>query len=265
MNGANSMAAQAAAQRGPRQSGGGRYSTWNTYFSTINFPFAVAGTFTYTVSAGTSYKAFSYGIGQDMAIVGFPTSTPATNADTNLQKANETQSGEMVRIYGISLLPTSDSDAFLTKIIWPNLSVSLVMNGSQIQRLGTPEFIPGAGGLTGFGDSYVQAPSQLESFSRSSGALTNGLAQVSNFKPFPEPIVWNPSGQMDSTLNIAVTCERNTIATTLLAADRAAQAAGANTSGAAPWVHPTGTAIGTYVKIKVLIHSRQDGARSQNM
>lgn len=246
-----------------RRTGGNRYSLWNKYFSTVCFNFAVTGTFTYTVAAGTEYRAFSYAIGQDMATVGFPASTPATMADTNMHKSGETISGETVEVYGLSALLTSDSDAQLAKVAWPLLSVTLSLNGdTSTFKLGTPEFIPQAGGLCGHGDSYVQAPGPLETLA-STGVLTNGIPQVSNFFPFPDPVVWQPSGNADSSLIIKVKAERAITYTTALAADRVAVAGGATSPGTAPWTHPTGTAIGTNVKIKFHLHSRQDGPRSQ--
>jgi hypothetical protein len=248
------------------RSGQQQFSLWNKYYSTVRFQATVAAGFTYTFAQGLELRAFGYAVGQDMGPVGFPSgTTPATLADTNLQKPGETVAGETVTVYGISLLLTSDSDAQLAKMLWPNISCLLSLNGdNQVFKLGTPEFIPQAGGLCGFGDSYVVTPSLAESLSTRSGVLNNGLAQVANFFPFPEPIIWRPSGNADSALIVKLKVERPVVYTTLVAADRAAVAGSSTTQGTAAWNHPTGTALGTYVTVKCHLHSRQTADRSQN-
>lgn len=251
-----------------RNSAGGRYSLWNKYHSTGRFQATVAAgpPATYTVKSGTELRLFGYAVGQDLATVGFPANTSATNADTNLTKPSETVGGEAVDIYGISILLASDSEPQIAKLLWPVMSVILSLNGdAQSYKLGTPEFIPGAGGLCGQGDSYVTYPDQTSYLAKAS-AMTNGFAMAQNFYPFQEPVQWLPSGNADSALILKLRIERDAVYTALggAAGDRAAVAAGAGTVGTAAWTHPTGTALGTYVTVKAHLWSKQSGPRSGN-
>lgn len=238
----------------------GKTSTWNKYYSTVRFAFTVTGTFVYTVPAGTQARAFGYAIGQDLSAAGFPAGTPATAAETNLIKPSETIAGEKVLIFGASLMLDEDSDAELAKILWPKLSVILAMNGDQQQyKLGTAAMVPCSGGLTGMGDSYVAVPPLSDTYQSRVGNLTNGAPFVANFYPFPEPIVWSPSGAGDSSLVMKLTAERAAVYTTLAAADRAGAA------GVAAWTHPSvAGALGTFVDIRVAFWSRQVSPRSEN-
>jgi hypothetical protein len=251
------------AQRPPQ----GSYRNWNKYYSRVRFQFVRtgAGPYTFTMAAGTELRAFGYGIGQDIssAAFGFASGTTATPAETNLQQASTTLAGEQVRIFGLSLLPTSDSDSYLAKILWPNVSVQLALNGDQQGfKLGTPETIPGGGGLSGAGDSYIQSPPQQESYVSRSGALTNGVPHAGNFYPIPDPIVWNPAGANDGMLVIKLRVER---AVTATLTERAAVAGGANTSGTAAFLTPAANAIGTYVTVLVHLWCKQLSARSVNI
>lgn len=238
---------------------GERASTWNTYFSRVRCQFVVtgAGPYVYTLAQGTELKAFSYQIGQDMGGVGMP-GTIATKADTNLIQAGQTVSGEQLLVFGLSLYVEPTSDAALAKFLFPTLSVTLGLNGqSTIFPLGNPGFIPGGGGLSGIGDSYVQVPSFAEGYTSRSGAIVNGVPGVQNFLPFPQPFVWNPAGQNDSNLSLVLRAERPATFTTATA-DRVAAA------GIAAWTHPAGTAVGTYVEFLVRLWSRQISPRSEN-
>jgi len=234
---------------------------FNKYFSTVRFQAAVSGTFTYTFAQGTELRAFGYAQGDDMSVagIGFPAGRSASPADTNLISASETISGERVVIEGISIMLHEDSDAQLAQVLFPNVSVTLAMNGArQLWPLGTLSMLPCSGGLTGLGTSYVTAPDIASSVARPVGSLTNGVAEASNFYPLPEPIFWEPKGAADSTLLCKLKVEQTCSYTTLLAADRAAAA------GIAAWNHPAGTAIGTFVAVKVCFWSRQVSPRSQN-
>ena len=240
---------------------GMRTKTFNNYFSTVRFQFTVAAGFTYTMAKNTELRAFGYAQGDDMSVatIGFPAGRVATAADTNLISASETISGEQVIIEGMSIMPHEDSDAQLMQVLWPNVSVTLQLNGAQLNfPLGTLAMMPGSGGLQGLGSSYVTAPDIASSIARPVGALTNGEPCVDNFYPFPEPVLWQPKGGADSTLIVKLRVEQTSAYTTLLAADRVAAA------GIAAWNHPVGTAIGTYVDVKVRLWSRQISPRSQN-
>lgn len=238
---------------------GERSSTWTKYYSTVRFGFNRTGAdpFTYTVANGTEYRAFGYAIGQDMSTVaGFAAGTTATFAETNLQTAGQSVSGDKVIIYGISVLLCADSDSQLTKLLWRNVSVALSINGDDPTfRLGTPEFIPGAGGLTGFGADGVVTPDLASSINTRNGAMANGLQSSTNFLPFPQPVIWNPAGQTDSSLVVRLRAERDVQYTTLVATRAAA-------AGVAAWV--PATAAQAQVILKVHLHARQLSPRGEN-
>ena len=238
-----------------------KFSLWNKYYSRVRCQSTVttgAAGYTYTFAGGTELRAFSYAIGQAMDGVGFPSSTIATPADTNLIKASETISGENVAIYGLSLLLDADSDAGLAQVLVPNLSVTISMNGDQNSyRLGNAQVVPGGGGLYGFGESRVEVPALNQSVTNISGALANGMPHSDDFYPFPQPIAWTSAGKADSTFIVKLRIER-TVSFTTTELDRAAA------SGVAAWTHPEGTARGTYVGFTVHLFSQQVSPRSQN-
>ncbi|MFI5243727.1 MAG: hypothetical protein ACHQQR_00760 [Gemmatimonadales bacterium] len=239
-------------------------SLWNKYYSTVWFTPTLAGTFIYTIAAAER-RAFGYRIGDDLNVVGFPTGagTNATRADTNLNKAAETTAGECLKIYGISLQLTEDSDALLASLLWPVLSVQIQMNGDNNNyKLGTGAMVPGGGGLKGMGLSTIVVPNTNDMVNPFIGSRSNGDPNVANFYPFPEPMYWNPSGANDSTFIVTLKAERPVVATTLLAADRVLAPGGA-AGPVTAWVHPAANTV--FVGIKVHLHSKQVSPRSDNM
>jgi hypothetical protein len=241
---------------------------WNVYWSSVRLGWTVtgAGPYTYALAAGTEYRAFGYGIGDDLTVssVGYPSGYGvATAAETNLLKRSSTVSGDLVEIHGMSIYLTADSDPYLALKTIENTSVVIAMNGEQQSyKLGVPGFAPGGGGLFGVGQSQILPPSQLEAFASNIGALANGMPTIDNFLPFPAPVYWKPEGSPDSSLIIKMRVER---ALSETATARAAVAAGAGTSGASAFAPPTATgAYGTWVGFRVRLHSRQIAYRSTN-
>lgn len=259
----------AAAQLASLANGAGQStSMWNVYYSSVRFGWAVTGSgpYTYTLAAGTQLRAFGYAIGDDLtqSTVGYPSGYgSATECETNLQKRAETVGGETVMIRGISAYLTADSDPYLALKTLENTSVVIAMNGEQqVFRLGRLAFLPGGGGLSSAGQSQILTPPQMESYARGVGAMTNGIGSINNFYPLPQPLLWKPSGEADSTLILRMTVQRTL---TESATARTATAGGASTPGTAAFSPPTATGnYGTYVGVVIRLHSQQVGPRSQN-
>lgn len=253
---ARRMAAANAAQQ--------RYSNWNKYYSKVRFQAtsALVGAVTTFTFPAQELRLFGYAQGQDLGPFGFGVGNQATLAETNLITQSSTLSGETVRIYGLSLLPSAESEATFVKALWTHISVQFSLNGDQMAyRLGTPENIPGGGGLTGFGNSFVQQPALPDSYVSREGALSNGVAHMGNFFPFPQPVIWLPQGDTDSTLIVKLRLER---AVTFTSTNRLAAA------GVAAYTAPVAAAgmpgvVGTFVSVMGHLWSKQTAPRSRNM
>lgn len=207
------------------------YITPFPYHSTVKF-YAEAvgdagGPYTYTITGGTRARAFSYGQGQQMQSAGFvPLDGVATPAETNLQDAHKTVSGENVLIHGIALQPcasyitqgASDQDVAeympefrLLAHLSRHASVGLSVNGArQFHELGVIPMLPGAGGVDGFGVDNLGVQS-LDGVRKDLSLATNGWPTRSNFFRCPEGILWRASGQVDSMLNIIFEVQRDII------------------------------------------------------
>jgi len=260
-------------------SGEARAAKWDIYHSKVRFQSAIsgAGPFTYTIAAGTQMLAFGYAKGADMGPAGFVGGggTPAAgnrtakDCDTNIIKASETNAGEKVVIFGLSIMIDADSEPELVKQWVKNTSVVLSLNGDAlIFRLGTVAMIPGAGGLSGNGQSLIALAPNDQGQQPFSGAVNNGEPFVDNFYPLPEPIEWNPAGANDSTLVVKLTTDQVCTFVTSYSADRAAAAGGASVQPVAAFAHPVPTNTfgvrGTYIDASVRLWSRQIAPRSVN-
>lgn len=237
------------------------------YYSRVRFQFVntVGGsTNTVTLAAGTELKAFNYAQGQSLAGAGFGGSLNATALETNLIKQSETVAGEAVKIFGISFMLDSDADAELTRLVFANTSVRIGLNGDQqLYQLGPLSMLPGGGGLNGVGRSDIVEPDLLSRFALV-GSVSNGLPGRSNFYLLPTPILWLPPGGSDATLVITARVER---AISMVSTNRAAQAAGANTTGATAFTAPTtvtANTYGTYTGGWFVLHSVTKSPRSVN-
>src|SRR5208282_629976 len=125
--------------------------------------------------------------------------------------AGETVGGELVKIHGMSLMPSGITDIGLWKELEANTSVKISMNGdAQNYRLGRMSMIPGAGGTFGGGQTTTQQPSLLDAAYTDLG-FSNGWPDIANFFPFPQPMIWSPSGETDSTFNVVLTCQRQIV------------------------------------------------------
>jgi len=223
-----------------------QYKLWNAYYSVIRFSAAVTiagGNTTVAWNGGTELRPFSYRIGDPLVTAGFPAAFgQATQADTNLVKASETIAGEQLMVHGISLMPTLTTDTGAWSYLNDSMSTVISMDGDQRRyRLGRPFMIPASGGSYGFPSSVV-TPFQI-------GAWSNGVPDIANYYPFPEPMVWTSSGETDSNFNVILRLERNV----------AIQAPTASTSPVT-----AGIDFGAYVDIMVRLHTSQTASRSLN-
>ncbi len=238
---------------------GQRFRLWNNYYSVVRFQAQVDvnGAITTLTFPAQELRPFNYRIGDALGVAGFdPTFGNATEAETNLVKANETVAGEQLEVDGISLMPTGETDMGLWLKLSANIAVKISMDGDAHQyRLGRMEMIPGSGGTFGSGLTSTQAP-PLNSSTPQANAFSNGWPTIDNFYPFPDPIIWTPSGETDSNFNVVLKLVRQQIfvETARLAAD-----------GVAPFTPPTGVnQFGSFIDVMCRLHSLQAGARSVN-
>jgi len=214
----NNMIHQSMAGRAPIQAPvqPGAYVTSFPYYSRVLFR-ADAEEYTtedeavgqvYDFAAGVKRIAFGYSQGQEWEIAGATTALDgrATFAETNLAKPSETIAGEELEIQGIAIAvepAITDgeyfTDARLVAMIATNVEISLSVNGgANAAQLGTLLQIAGAGGLSGVGYDSLVGNAHHNTF----GSISNGWAVRSNFYRLPEGIVWTPSGQADSMLQV---------------------------------------------------------------
>jgi hypothetical protein len=235
------------------------YKLWSNYYSIVRFQaiVAVSAPVTTLTFQAVEQRPFNYRIGDNLSNAGFdPAFGVATDAETNLVKANETVAGEQLQVYGISLMPSSITDIGLWKKLIANMSVNVSMDGgAQNYKLGRPDMIPGSGGTFGSGYTPTVVP-PLDASIAADSSFSNGWPTNDNFYPFPQPLIWSPSGSTDSNFQIVLRLVRQ-----LTFAETARAAA----TGIAAFTPPTATGdFGTYIDIMCRLHSKQMAARSVN-
>lgn len=232
--------------------------SYEPYYSRVRFAADISGAGPYVLSfPAKKLLAFSYALSQSMASVGHTIN--ASLADTNVNKPGESNGGEKVKIYGLSIMPSTDSDPEVLRRLLPKMSVSMVINGKDRFPVGRPEFCPGSGGLNGAGTSALLSPPWDGYGGAHMGFVTNGLPGAGNFYPLPRPLVWMPSGGADSLFHVEL--EQHSGVAMILTA-RAAGGAGALPTAWDP-PHAAGD-IGTFLDLVVRLHCRQESARSIN-
>src|SRR5215831_1977722 len=229
---------------------GQRFKLWNNYYSVVRFQAIVdvvppTTTLTFAVQ---ELRPFSYRLGDPLSTAGFdPSFGIATDAETNLVKAGETVAGEQLEIDGIALMPSSTTDVGLWKVLIANISVKISMDGdSHNYRLGRPDMIPGSGGTFGSGITSTVVPSLISS-NFTDASFSNGWPVIDNYYPFPQPLLWTPSGETDSNFNVVIKLVRQQV---FIETGRAAA------DGVAPFTPPTAVnQFGTFVDFMVRLHS----------
>jgi hypothetical protein len=231
------------------------------YWSSVRFQ-AVrsgAGPFLFTIDT-TQRRAFAYAQGQNMATAGFTLGQIATEADTNLLKANETRDNSDVWIWGLAAYVTPDSEPALARRIWRETAVDISLNGTQSIPLGTLEMFPSAGGLYGQGITYLKAPNDITAgptdadggIGASMGFLNNGNPMAGNFFRLPQPFKWASVGSQGADSSLIIT---NTPLRTIVESATARAAipvtAGVTSVGTEPFTPPAATGDpGTFVDVR---------------
>lgn len=211
----------------------------------------------YTVAAGTEVLGFGYAKGQPMTAGGFASTFIATPADTNLTAAGQTISGQRVHIHGLELQIEPCSSARLAKSLIPELSVQLSLNGGQTAiLLGIPTMWPAGGGLHGGAEDLTALPN-LNAEVQLTGFFQNGVEGVQNYGAFPEGLIWEPGGNIDSNLNIIMRAERSVTVTSV---SRAEDNAITNATGVEAFTQPDDGDV--FVDFTIVLIATVTSARS---
>lgn len=243
------------------------------YWSTVRFlaTRAAGPPVAFTIDT-TQRRAFSYAIGGDMSSAGFAAGTIATQAETNLLQANTTRDNADIWIWGIACSLLTTSEPVLASRVWRESDISIALNGTTQIPLGRLEMFPGAGGLYGFGNSYLRAPALNVAGISNSGEgssvsyISNGNPQSSNYKRFPQPFKWAALGSTgsDSSLQLLFTPRRSI--TESMTARAAVAGAAPGLSGQVEAATPPAAAgdAGTFVDVNVQLICVAVSKRSVN-
>lgn len=236
-----------------------RFRLWNAYYSVVRFQALVnvAGPTSTLVFVPQELRPFSYRIGDSLTNAGFDASMgQATEADTNLIKASETNAGEQLEVQGISLMPGDTTDIELFKSLSASMSVVISMDGdARRYRIGRPTMIPGSGGVFGGGPTTALGNNAIGGIPQSQG-FSNGWPDIVNYYPFPEPLLWTASGETDSNFNVILKLQRQQLFT---------ETAVIGTPPGPSFLPPTAVGMfGSYVDLMVRLHTEQQGDRSLN-
>ncbi len=226
-------------------------------YSTVRFSGVVAAT-TFTSDVVTR-TAFSYALNADMAPAG-RSGTIATQADTNLQVANQTRDQADVFIFGLSAY-IANGDPALAQDYFRETDVQLSTNGSVVSPIGTMDMYPAAGGLMGEGNSALITPNFADAGVIDGGQggikkfFTNGNPTSGSYRRFDVPIFWAGLGNgPDSALSILCTPRR--VFTKTLVASRVA-AAGIQ-------INSIATTATSFLDVRWVLHNVQVQRRSVN-
>lgn len=206
------------------------------YYSRVRFLAArngvIPGTVTYTLPKGLSVRAFSYGQGEAMGQAGF--SRDATQADTNLEKGKSTRGGETIEVHGISVVSVPvaydatdpaetsiPSDARFLAFLLAQCALRVNLKGGSVAHdYGPLMLAPSPVGISGSGNSGTEMPPLAAPRTQATFA-SNGWPYAGNVYRLPEPYLWTPSGDTDSSLAISLELQQPLA---MVAATRAAAA-----------------------------------------
>lgn len=236
------------------------------YWSTVRFQAVRAGAspYTYTITAGTSLKAFGYGIGGNAVGAGFASSVSPTLAETNLTKASETLDNADVFIWGLAFEICPGGMADLAAPIWRNTSVQLSLSGTDTLRVGTLHKYPSAGGLFGTAPSAAVAGFLSTSQGSDLSYLQNGNPMGGNFGRFSQAFRWNAAGSAakDTSLVITLQVENQIVVD---GANRAPVAGAAPGASGQVEAFTASTQANAYLDVRVYLISESLSHRSQNI
>jgi hypothetical protein len=159
-------------------------------------------------------------------------------------------------VNGISIMPSDVTDIGVWKQLGSNISVVISMDGDANRyRLGRVNMIPGSGGTFGNGRTPTLLP-DLGSSLNTDNSFSNGWPVIDNYYPFPQPLMWTPSGETDSNFNVVLRLVRQQVIT---------ETARVAATGVAPFTPPTSVGqFGTFADYMVRLHTDQTFARSVN-
>lgn len=159
------------------------------------FPYYSRCKYTATLAAGVytvpalRRRLFGYAIGGDMGSVGF-TGRTATDIDTNITVAAQTNAGEDLTIYGMGLqivAPGIESDPALAQKALPNIGATVQTQGRKGRvPIGPLDLIPGSSGIYGAAFSDAQGANV--------GGLTNGQPIKGNYLEIDGDLIWTAKG-----------------------------------------------------------------------
>lgn len=198
-------------------------------------------------------QCFSYPIGQPMAAAGLSALGNATEAETNLEQANTTISGETVKIVGIGAQLAPDTDGEVAKLLFPHIACRIVRANGAPVRLGPISMLPGAGGLFGSAASKLVEP-PLGQATVERGVVSNGYPSGLNYRALEEPVMWTPVGTADGIVTLEFELVRSIVIPIPVARSAAA--------GIAAYVQPTLGQPGTFLDILGLFITEATGPRS---
>ena len=216
-----------------------------------------------SLADGTDYDAFSYAENEPL-----PGATPATLrariCDTNITKTGTPPGDGQFMIYGISMMPMPGSDPILLAHLASFGAVQLMQSGKVLAKLGPLAFVPGAGGITGRGRTYLEPTDAREGRYAEFENQNNGLPSSGNFLALPSPVLWTPGG-VSSNITVRLT---NCRAFSVTVTDRAAAAAVVpiatveGTAAVKKFAAPQAAGdLGTFVHLMVRYHCRGVAAR----
>lgn len=236
------------------------------YWSTVRFQATRtgAGPYAYAIPAGTSLKAFGYGIGGNAVGAGFGASVSPTLAETNLTKASETLDNADVFIWGLAFEVCPGGMADLAAPIWRNVSVQLSLSGTDTLRVGTLHKYPSAGGLFGAAPSNAVAGFLSTTQGADLSYLQNGNPMGGNFGRFSQAFRWNAAGSAakDTSLVISLTVEN---AISVAGNDRALVAGAAPGDSGRVEAFAASTQANAYLDVRCYLISESLSHRSQNI
>lgn len=258
-----------------------QYGYWSTVRCQFTRSTIAAGPpahYRWTLSAGTR-SAFQYGFGQSGVVAGFDSGYQTSKADTNIQTPGQTLANQTVKIYGLAIRMTEDSDPLLASLVARNMWIELSTDGQTPRPIGKITDFPGSGGFKGYGTTFLRAPADNVAgpganageggMGAQIGFVQNGEPAAGNYRHWHDnPVTWFPQSQPNAKdNNLAVNFILQN-AVTVDSFDRAAVA------GAAPgasgqvesFTSPSATpgVLGSYCDFEVMLITKTKGPLSQN-
>lgn len=205
--------------------------------------------------------AFGYAVAGPVQQGGSPIAAPqvnATQADTNLVKAGETNGGERLIVKGISCRLGALSDTLLWALMSDKMSLRIRMQNKDRYLIGAAADIPQLNALPNGFTQWITPPSDSK-WQNWTPPQAQSLLYATGYMPFARPIIWEPSGKTDSNLTVAVQLHESvSINSTERLSDELCPCL-------VPWSPPQENfQPGAYVDLWVRLHGTLSAGRSPN-